>query len=158
MELSQRFLIVQELRKSIYLLFLFTMVVLTGCSDKYEHVADENFIGEWQLQGRSMFEGMIIEIARNEDGKLQGKIKKLNDNKYVQFFAEAGDIWISKIDRNSNYQFNITEKKIGRELFSLYGLGSSSGFRAQFIDDNTIGISSGRADPLLSNIRYVRVK
>ena len=54
-------------------------------------------------------------------------------------FVDSNAIWISGIKRTSNYQFKLTEKKIAKDLFSLYGLGTSNEFKAEFIDENTIG-------------------
>ena len=140
-----------------FVMFTFSLALLINCSGNFERISDDRFIGTWELKGRSMFAGMVVEIKRDDNEKLVGKIKKLNDNKYIQMFAEVNDIWISDISRNSNFQFRITEKKIGRELFSLYGLSSSAEFKAEFIDENTIGIS-GNADPTQSSVRYERVK
>ena len=142
-------------RKIIYI-SLFALLTL-GCSDKFERVDDEQFLGTWTLQGRSMFDGLTIEISRSDDGKLVGHLKQLNDNKYVKMFANSGDTWISDISRSSNFQFRLTEKKIARELFGLYGLSSSTEFKVEFIDENTIGLSSS-SDPLKSSVKYVRAK
>ena len=138
-------------------ILILALALFTSCSNKFERVSENRFIGTWELKGRAMFNGIIIEINHNEKEQLVGRIKELNDNKYVQMFADVDDIWISDISRNSNFQFKITEKKIGRELFSLYGLSSSTEFKAEFIDENTIGISSN-ADPSQSTVTYERVK
>ncbi len=133
------------------------LAFFTGCSDKLERVPDEQFIGIWQLEGRSMFNSMEIDISRNEKGKLVGRISKLNDNKYIKIFANIGDIWIADISRSSNYHFRITEKKIARELFGLYGLSSTNEFKAEFIDQNAFGISDN-GNPIESSVRYVRIE
>lgn len=135
----------------------FSLIVLTGCSEKYDRVPEDQFIGTWELKGRKMFDGIQVVITK-ENNKLTGKISKLNDNKYVQLFAEVDDTWVSDISRSSNYQFRLTEKKIGRELFSLYGLSSSSEYKVEFIDKNTIGLSSGSSDPTESTVVYKRVE
>ncbi|PCJ85467.1 MAG: hypothetical protein COA57_07580 [Flavobacteriales bacterium] len=140
-----------------YKTLILTLAIFTGCSDKFERVPEDRFIGTWELIGRSMFDGIKVEINQNEKGKLVGRIKDLNDNKFVKMFAEVGDVWISDVSRSSNFQFRITEKKIGRELFSLYGLSSSAEFKAEFIDENTIGIS-GNADPSKSSVTYKRTE
>ncbi|TRX59038.1 hypothetical protein FNH22_10945 [Fulvivirga sp. M361] len=137
------------------ILVSFILTALIGCSDKYSRVDDEKFVGTWRLEGRSMFDGITIEIARNDNGELIGRIQKLNDNKYIQMFANIGDTWVSDISRNSNFQFRMTEKKIARELFGLYGLSSSTEFKVEFINENTIGLSTG-GDPTESSVRYVR--
>lgn len=56
----------------------------------------------WELKGRSMFDGIIIKISSDNEGKLTGVIQALNNNKYVKMFAQKGDLWISNIDRVSN--------------------------------------------------------
>jgi hypothetical protein len=145
------------LKNLIYSLLITGLAILAGCTNKLEQVPEEQFVGEWTLKGRSMFEGMVIEIKHNDKNKLIGRIKKLNENKYVQMFADSGDIWISEISRNSNFQFKLTEKKIARELFGLYGLGSSTEFKAEFIDKNIIGISSS-GDPSGSSVIYERIE
>ena len=142
--------------KYIALVFSF-LITLSGCSEKYDRVPDDQFIGVWELKGRKMFDGIQVTIIK-ENNKLTGKLTKLNNNKYVNLFAEANDTWVSEINRSSKYQFRLTEKKIGRELFSLYGLSSSTEFKAEFIDKNTIGLSSGSADPAESTVIYKRIE
>ena len=138
-------------------LLIIVLFQLASCSSKLEKIPVDRFIGTWELKGRAMFSGIVIEINRDGNGQFIGRIKKLNDNKYVQMFAEEGDTWISEISRSSNFQFKITEKKIGRELFGLYGLSSSSVYKAEFIDNNTIGISN-KSDPSQSAVTYERIK
>ena len=133
------------------------LIFLLSCSQKYDHIPEEQFVGVWELKGRKMFDGIQITIVE-DNNKLKGKISKLNENKYVKLFAELDDVWVSEITRSSKYQFRLTEKKIGRELFSLYGLSSSAEFRVQFIDRNTIGLSSGGADPTESTVIYKRIE
>ncbi|MBL6449809.1 hypothetical protein JMN32_26090 [Fulvivirga sp. 29W222] len=142
--------------KYIGLAFCF-LIVFLGCSEKYDHVSEDQFVGIWELEGRKVFDGIQVEITK-ENNKFKGKITKLNNNKYVNLFAEVSDVWVSEIDRSSRYQFRLTEKKIGRELFSLYGLSSSTEFSVEFIDKNTIGLSGGGADPTESTVVYKRIK
>jgi len=137
----------------IYLLFL----LLISCSGNFERVSKDQFVGKWELHGRSMFEGIIIKIDKKDDGTLQGKIERLNDNQYVKMFAKEGDIWISDIARSSNFRFKITEKKLAKELFGLYGMSSSVEFNAEFITPDKIGISRTNK-PAESSIYYNRVK
>ena len=105
-----------------------------------------------------MLKGIKISITQNESGKLKGEIVELNDNKYVNLFAENGDIWISNIKRASNAQFRLTEKKIGSQLFSLYGLDTKKEFKVEFIDDNTFGLGTGTEDPVKSSVINSRIK
>ncbi|MCP4648560.1 MAG: hypothetical protein GY853_00585, partial [PVC group bacterium] len=95
---------------------------------------------------------------KNENGKLIGRLIKLNENKYVKFFCDSNDVWISEIKRNSNFQFSLKEKKIGNELFSIYGLETSKEYKVEFIDENTFGLISNNEDPLKSKIKYRRIE
>lgn len=121
-------------------------------------VPEDKFVGVWELKGRSMLNGIKISITQNESGKLKGQIVELNNNKFVKLFVETGDIWVSNIKRASNAQFRLTEKKIGSQLFSLYGLDTKIEFKVEFIDDNTIGLGTGTADPEKSLVTYNRIK
>ena len=114
----------------------------------------ETFVGSWKLEGRNMFNGIEIEIDTN----FKGKITKLNTNKYINMLAEIGDTWVSGIKRSSNFQFKLTEKKIGSPLFGLYGQKTSTQFSIQFIHKDTIGLATGNSNPLDSKIKYVRIK
>lgn len=135
---------------------LFIALLLTGCSEKFNKVSEDKFIGIWEIKGVSMLEGMQIRI-QNENNQLIGRIYKLNENKYVEMFADSSDIWISDIKRNSNYEFKLTENKIGKELFSVYGLKTSEDFKVEFIDENTFGIAGENSDPLKSSRIYRRI-
>jgi hypothetical protein len=93
---------------------------------------DSQFEGTWVLTDRGMFEGIEVEISKDEKGNLSGIVKKRNDNKYVQLFMEDGDTFISGIKRNSNFEFVISEKKIAAPLFSAYGQSTTKDFKATF--------------------------
>ncbi|MRT92210.1 hypothetical protein [Ancylomarina sp. 16SWW S1-10-2] len=139
-------------------LIILTVVITSSCnSSKLKETPIENFIGEWVLQGRSIFEGVVVSIEKNEEGNLSGKVISLNNNKYVKMFVENGDSWVSNISRSSNFEFKLTEKKIGSSLFALYGQQTSKDFKVQFIDENTIGLGEESSDPLKSSITYKRV-
>ena len=127
-----------------------------GCSDKMAEVPLDKFVGLWELKGRNMFEGIQIRIERKNE-KLTGRIVKLNDNKLIKMFADTGDVWVSDISRSSNFQFRVTERKIARDLFSVYGLSTSQEFRTEFIDDNTVGLGTDSSDPEKATIIYKRV-
>jgi hypothetical protein len=139
---------------SIFILFL--TFFISSC-DKTNPIPDDKFVGTWELSGRGMFDGMQIQIEK-KDNKFIGKIIKLNDNKFVKLLSDSGDSWISEIKRTSNYEFKLTEKKVGSELFSSYGLSSSQEYKVQFIDDNTIGLATENSDPKASTITYKRIK
>ncbi len=150
-------IIIQYIRfmKTKFLCIALLSLCLSCLNDT--HVPDDKFVGVWELKGRGMFEGMQIKIERKED-KFTGRLIKLNDNKFIKMFADSNDVWVSEIKRSSSYQFRITEKKIARDLFSLYGLSTSQEFKVEFIDDNTIGLASDSADPLKSQVTYKRVQ
>jgi hypothetical protein len=130
---------------------------LAACGDKMNEVPMDKFIGLWELKGRGVFEGIQIRIDKQGE-KLNGKIVKLNDNKLVKIFADNGDTWVSEIARSSNYQFKLTEKKLAKDLFSLYGLSTSQEFKVEFIDDNTIGLAADGSDPQHATIIYKRAE
>lgn len=134
----------------------FVVTLFIGCDGKFDTVPETRFIGDWELIGRSVFEGMIIKIEI-ENNILIGRVSKLNENKYVKMFSEINDIWISEISQTSNYQFKLTEKKIAGQLFSMYGLSTSSEFKVEFIDDNTFGLGTKSQDPSKSKVIYKRV-
>lgn len=143
--------------KTVRAIAFFTIILLVSCSEKYGYVSDDKFVGLWELNGRSMFNGIQVRIEK-EDDTFVGKIVKLNANKYVRMFADTNDVWVSGIDRSSNFAFKLTERKLARELFSVYGMSGSQEFKVQFIDDNTLGLATEGADPLNSTIFYKRVK
>ena len=142
---------------SISLITLIALSLFSCDTDKMKETPIENFIGTWKVEGRSMFKGIKIKIEKTDAGGLKGKVIELNDNKYVKMFSELNDIWVSKIKRSSNFEFKLTEKKIGSALFSLYGQSTSKEFKAQFIDKNTIGLTAGNSDPITSSIIYKRI-
>ena len=139
------------------LIAVITFFILTGCEGNFDKVPKEQLVGQWELNGRSMFDGIRINIELQEN-KLTGKINQLNENKFVKMFCEVDDIWISDISRNSNYQFLMTEKKIAGQLFSIYGLSTSTEYKVEFIDENTIGLGSNNQDPQKSKITYKRIE
>ena len=132
-------------------------LLMMSCGDKLKEVPMDKFVGVWELKGREMFDGIQIKIE-NQGGKLTGKIYKLNENKLVKMFAENGQTWVSEITRSSNYQFRLTEKKLAKDLFSIYGLSTSQEFKIEFIDDNTIGLGTDNSDPQSATIIYKRVE
>ncbi len=136
---------------------LFITLILTGCTEKLSKVPEDKFIGIWEIKGVSMLEGMQISI-QNENNHLIGKVYKLNENKYVRMFVDSADIWISEIKRNSNFEFKLTENKIGKELFSVYGQKTTEDFKVEFIDENSFGLAGENSDPLKSTRIYRRIK
>ena len=142
-----------------FLYLLCISAFISGCDgSKLSPTPDNQFIGTWQLEGRSMLDSIQIIIQRNEEGELQGRIYKLNSNKYVQLFVDSNSVFVSKIVRNSNFEFALTEKKVANELLSTYDLSGSSELKAEFISKDLIGLTTGNAKPKDSKVRYKRVK
>ncbi len=139
-------------------LSIITLLFVSCDSSKLNETPIEKFIGVWEIQGRTMFDGIEVSIEKNGSGSVVGKVVKLNDNKYVQMFLEENAVWVTGIKRSSNYQFELTERKIASELFSLYGQKTSVEFEVQFIDDNLFGLGTGNTDPIKSSITYKRKK
>ena len=143
---------------SLIILTIGIMLVSSCDTNKLKETPIDKFVGVWELQGRAMLDGIKIKIEKDEDDELIGKVVELNDNKYVQMFLEIDSKWITGIKRTSNFEFKLTEKKIGSELFSLYGLDTSKEFNVQFIDETTFGISTGSSDPKQSEIIYKKIE
>lgn len=143
--------------KSLLLIHILLFFMFSCDTTKYSEVPLSKFEGTWELYGRNMFNGIQINIVTDDKGSMTGHIVKLNEHKLIKMFVDSNDVWISSISRKSNYQFKLTEKKIARELFSLYGLSSSQEFSVEFIDDNTFGLSKGGADPKVSEVLYKRI-
>lgn len=135
---------------------LIIVVLFYSCSNKYNTVQEDKFIGIWELTGRTMFDGIQIKIDR-ENKELVGRVYKVNTNKYVNLFVDSNAVWTSEIKRSSNFEFDIKENKIAKELFGVYGQSTSQEFKVQFIDDNTIGLATGSSDPLKSIVQYKRI-
>lgn len=139
------------------LIIIALIFFIAGCGEKLKEVPTDKFAGVWELKGRKMFEGIQIKIEVQGE-TVTGKIVKLNDNKWVKMFADNGDVWISEVTRSSNYQFRLVEKKLAKDLFSLYGISTSQEFKVEFIDDNTIGLTSETGDPQKATVFYKRVE
>jgi hypothetical protein len=131
-------------------------IFLGSCNGKLQKVPEDKFIGTWEVKGADVTEGILIKIDK-EDGVLKGRVIKKTDNKYIQLFVDSNDVFVSAIERKSNYQFKVSENKIAKALFALYGQKTSQDFEAQFIDDNTIGLAMENSDPLKSTRIYKRV-
>jgi hypothetical protein len=145
------------------LIYCFVLIYSIGFTfscdtNKLHKTPIENFTGLWEMKGRKMFDGIKIKIAKEESGELIGKVYKLNENKYVKMFVDSAATWVSQIKQTSNFEFTLTEKKIGSELFAIYGQETSKEYRVQFIDKNTFGLASGNSDPIKSTLVYKRIK
>lgn len=142
--------------KKIYFSFLLVFLFMS-CGDGFKKVPEQQFVGLWQVSGSSMINDIQIKIDF-VDGKLIGKVHKLNDNKYVQLFSDSADVWFSEINRKSNVEFTISQKKIGSDLFALYGQTTTQQYNVKFISADTIGFALENSDPLKSTYRYIRIK
>lgn len=131
--------------------------IWTSCSTEFMKISEDKFVGIWEIQGDGMLEGVQVMIQKEND-KLVGRLYKLNQNKYVKLFADSSVTWIPEIKRNSNFEFRLIEKKLGSELFSLYGQKTTQDFNVRFIDENTIGLATENSDPLKSTRIYRRIK
>jgi hypothetical protein len=139
------------------ILYIFILVTISGCeNNKFSEVPESDFIGKWELHGRSLFNGIQIEITEIENNFV-GKVIKLNDEKIIKMFVEVGDIWVLDIKRNSNFEFTLTEKRIASQLFGLYGQSTTESFQVQFIDKNTIALAKEGKDPKNSKVFYKRI-
>jgi len=136
---------------------LIIIFILTSCTEKLNKVPEDKFIGIWEIKGVPMLEKMQI-IIQNENNQLIGKVYKLNDNKFVRMFVDSSAVWIPEIKRNSNFEFKLTENKIGKELFSVYGQKTTEDYKVEFIDENTFGLARENSDPLKSTRIYRRIK
>ena len=144
-----------------FTLTLVSIVILStiSCDNKHLTPVDmTKFIGTWELKGRTMFDGIYIQIDKNKKNEYVGVIKKLNENKWVNQFSEIGEQWVLKIERMSNFQFELSEKRIASELFGLYDLKTTDTYKVEFIDDNTLVLAKGSQSPLKSKIKYIKVQ
>ncbi len=125
-----------------------------GCDgSKFTKTPENQFIGNWKLVDRGMFENIEITISKNEKGEFSGVIKKINDNKFVNLFMEVGDQFLTNIKRHSNFEFQITEKKIAAPLFAAYGQSTNAEFTVTFENKNTILLGNQGGDG-----KYIRIK
>jgi hypothetical protein len=139
------------------LLTLICCSCFMSCTDKFREVPASRFIGTWKLTGRDMLEDMQVQIVE-VDGSLVGRIVQMNNNKFVRLFVDSNAVWVSGIERTSNFQFRLKENKIGKELFSVYDLPTSTEFDVQFIDENTFALAKEKSNPLASDIIYKRIR
>jgi len=137
---------------------LLGFVILSCDRTKLKKTPIDNFVGVWVLDGRPMFDGVKIRIEKNETNEFVGKVLSINENKYVKMFVDSADVWVTEIKQSSNFEFNLTEKKIGSALFALYDQSTKTEFKVQFIDNDTFGLETGSSDPTKSTIIYKRIE
>lgn len=139
--------------KQILLAFSIILTLNSCDSSKMKQTPDSQFVGNWRLEGRGMFEGLEIQISKDEKGNLSGTVSKLNENKYVKLFMEKGDKFITGIKRNSNFEFVVSEKKIAAPLFSAYGESTTNEVKAIFDGKEKILLGKNGSDGA-----YIKVK
>lgn len=148
--------------KHYLVLFISLCILLIYSCDtsKFTETPDKKFIGLWKYETGNIYDGIQVQIEKTDGKEFKGKIIKLNNHKLVQLFLDTNMIIIDNIERNSNFEFEITENKIAKELFGLYKIETTTKYRAQFVDDNTIGLSPEKStiEPKDSKIRLVRIR
>lgn len=125
----------------------------TSCnSNAFKEVPENQFLGTWKVEERGILDGLVFEIKYNDKHKLKGKVIALGRNKFQQLFTEIGDPFIKEIERYSNTEFKLTEKKIAAPLFSSYGLSTNTKLDVHFhhIDTIYIGEKGNRG-------KYIRI-
>ena len=141
------------------LITVFLGLIIFSCdTSKLKKTPIDNFVGVWELHGRTMFDGIKIRIEKNKPNEFAGKVVAINEDKYVKMLVDSADIWVTGIKQSSNFEFSLTEKKIGSALFALYGQETKTEFKVQFIDKDTFGLDSGSSDPTKSTIIYKRIE
>lgn len=136
---------------------ILSLLFLSACSAEYQKKELTDFNGTWKVVGNSTLQD--IQFSIQIDGKkVKSEIVNLNENKWVNQFSEVGDKWISSVERESNFQFKISEKRIGSGIFSLYDLPSSNTYFAQFAHQDTLCLSTSKNKVLKSQYRYIRIK
>ncbi len=144
--------------KNPHIFFLIIILSFFSCdSNHFSKTPINQFNGVWELKGRSLSDGIQVEIKVDESGKVSSKVIKINDNKYVQLFLSEGDQWVKSIKRNSNFEFVVTELKLAAPLFSLYGNSKTKEWNAVFKNKDCFGISENK-NPEKSTIEYCRVR
>ncbi len=131
--------------------FLFLM--LSACnSDHFSETPMDQFKGTWELRGRKDFNGIRIKIDTKNGKKFKGRIVELNDNKMVRLFVDSNDVWVSSIDRLSNFEFELTEKKVAHQLFGMYDLPTKQVYSVKFVNEDRFELDGD------DDVYYQRVK
>lgn len=134
-------MIIKKRGRVMWRLALCTIVLYSCNTGSFQKVPKDNFTGTWEIVGRQNLEGIQIEIKKNNQNQLTGKVKKLNDNKLVNMFLDTNDVFIKRIDRRSNFQFELVEKKIGHQLFAIYEIDTDAKFEVILNDGSFINFS-----------------
>ena len=62
-------------QRLLNLILSLTIILTVSCdSSKLKETPIDKFIGHWELHGRQMFDGMEVEIKKNESGHLVGTV------------------------------------------------------------------------------------
>lgn len=142
-------------RQLIWSLTLCVMIFYGCDSGSFHKVPENNFIGTWEIVGRQNLKGIQIEIKKNDKNELVGRVIKLNDNKLVNMFLDTNEVFIKSIIRKSNFQFELIEKKLGHDLFSIYGMDTDAKFIVVLNGDGFINFSENSED---NKVGYKKVE
>lgn len=118
---------------------ILTLVFLLGAcrGDRFSETPMEQFKGTWELRGRKPFNGIRVKIdTKSGKTKYKGRVVERNNNKMVLLFVDSNDVWVSSIKRLSNSEFELTEKKIGHDLFGMYDLPTKEIHKVRFVNEN----------------------
>lgn len=129
------------------------MIAVSACSsDPFKETPMDRFEGTWELRGRKDFNGIRIKIDSKNGKKFKGRVVELNDNKMVRLFVDSNDVWVSNIERLSNFEFELTEKKVAHDLFGMYDLPTKEIHTVQFVNDDRFELNGD------DDVYYQRVK
>ena len=135
------------------LFILAALVILISCEGtKYTKISESNFAGTWLLHSDNIFDSLEIELKEDPKKGFIGEVVRLNTNKYVQLFMESGDIFISNIERKSNFEFIFKIKKIAAPLFSSYGEKTTIEHTVTFEGEDKIMIGKNGEFGVLSRL------
>lgn len=140
-----------------------SIIILLLCTyscnpSKLKEIPIDQFIGKWEIENNSIYNGIQIEFKKDKKSQIYGSIIKLTDNKWCQIFADSSFVLYTDIKRNSNFQFSLTENRIGKEFMSLYDLPTKSEYIIEFIDTNTIAFVKGNKKAIYSDYKLKRIK
>ena len=131
-----------------------TVVFLLGAcqGDRFSETPMEQFKGTWELRGRKSFNGIRIRIDSKNGKKFKGRVIERNDNKMVRLFVDSNDVWVSSIERLSNFEFELTEKKVAHALFGMYDLPTKEVHTVRFVNEDRFELNDDK------DVYYQRVK
>lgn len=134
--------------------FLLAIFFLASCdTTKLSKTSDDLFVGVWSISGETILDGVEVEITKDANGNFAGHITKLNEDKLVQMFMAEGDKLITGVKRLSNFEFELSEKKIASKLFAEYDQSTTVKYKVEFEDSDRIVVMETGAKKV-----FVRVK